>query len=447
LKVVATLRTTADRAAQPATPAPRRRLRGLGLAALVLLLAPASGCGNLYGTFLPAGWGPPQKAKDAPPGAVDGLMLSGGAPEPEVLPASGTAGAELEGGKQLVRDTKYAEAEPVFNRLAGNPKNTVQVVEESVFYWAECERLQGRYPNAAALYIKLLNAYPSGKHSRPARERLFDIANYWLDDTRVYMEACREKKEGKRWWVWPMAPLRFDKTKPTFDIEGHAVRALEQVYITEPRGPLAEKALFYLGSVKFFREDYREADHYFDQLQKFHPDGKMAAEALRYSIICKQMSTGGSEYDGRVLAEARDKLAIAQVSYPELAKDNNQFFEKQLFSITQQQADSDFKVAEFYRRIGRPGSAYFYYELVRRRYSGTAYAEKAALRMAELKQKVDQEKAQENVQAPPPQQSPQGGQPPQVGPAPQTYVPGTPLETGPVPRTLPPSLEPERRGP
>jgi TolA-binding protein len=438
---VATLRTTADRAAQTASPDPLPRPRALGPAALALaLLTGASGC--MVGDWFSKG-SDARTAKAAPQGAVEGMVLRGGEPEREILPAAGSAGAELEGAKRLYRDTKYAEAEPIFGKLAGNPKNIVQVVEEALFYQADCARLQGRYPYAAELYKKLLDAYPSGKHAQRCRERLFDIANYWLDDTRAYMEACREKKEGKRWWVWPIAPIHFDKTKPTFDIEGHAVRMLEQVFITDSKGPLAEKALFYLGSVMFFRENYRDADHYFEQLRVNHPDGKLAPEALRYSIICKQMIPGGSEYDGRVLAQARDSLAIAQVSYPELARDNNEFFQRQLFSITQQQADSDFKVAEFYQRIGRPGSAYFYYELVRRRYSGTAYAEKAAQRMAELKQRVDQEKAQEKVPTAPPQ----GGGLPEAGPPPRTYTPGSPLETGPAPRVLPPSLEPDRRGP
>src|SRR5262249_35785663 len=158
---------------------------------------------------------------------------------------------------------------------------------------AECERLRGHYTDAAELYNKLLGSYPMGKHAQQAREHLFNIANYWLDDTRAYMEACRQKKEGKRWWISPLMPLHWDNTHPVFDTEGHAVRMLEQVYITDPTGPLAEKALFYLGSVKFFREDYRDADHYFNQLVEHHPNGKLAPEALRYSIICKQMSTGG----------------------------------------------------------------------------------------------------------------------------------------------------------
>jgi hypothetical protein len=54
-------------------------------------------------------------------------------------------------------------------------------------------------------------------------------------------------------------------------------------------------------------------------------------------------------------------------------------------SLETPQAERDFKVAEFYRRTGHPGSACFYYELVSRRYPGTAYADLALQRKLEIK--------------------------------------------------------------
>ncbi len=441
-------RTTADRAAHQSRPG----TRALGMAALAfLVLTSASGCAT-GGWFSNLSFPPWNKSADTPSSPIERVSLRGEA-GPDNAPAD-PAVAELESAKKLYYDGEYAKAEPLLEKLAGNSKNTPQIVEEALYYQADCERLRGRYTTAAELYNKLLGSYgTSGKHADQAREHLFNIANYWLDDTRAYMEACREKKEGKRWWVWPMQPIHFDKTKPFFDVEGHAVRMLEQVYMTDPKGKVAEKALFYLGSVKFFREDYRDADHYFSQLVELHPDSKLAPEALRYTIICKQMSTGGSEYDGRMLGQAIEKIHIAQVSYPELARDRSDFLTRQLYSITQQQADSDFKVAEFYRRIGRPGSAYFYYELVRRRYQGTEYAKKATERMAELKQRVDQERAKEQAREQANAKGP-SGQPGSAAleapPVPRTYTPGSPLmplDNGPAPQTLPPGLLNDRRGP
>jgi RNA polymerase sigma factor (sigma-70 family) len=51
------------------------------------------------------------------------------------------------------------------------------------------------------------------------------------------------------------------------------------------------------------------------------------------------------------------------------------------------QAEKDWQTAEFYRRTGRLGSAYFSYELVRRRYPGTVFAEMAGERLRESREK------------------------------------------------------------
>ena len=46
-------------------------------------------------------------------------------------------------------------------------------------------------------------------------------------------------------------------------------------------------------------------------------------------------------------------------------------------AIRMQQAEKDFKVAEYWEQTNHPGSAYFSYEIVRRRYPGTKYEEEA----------------------------------------------------------------------
>jgi hypothetical protein len=56
-----------------------------------------------------------------------------------------------------------------------------------------------------------------------------------------------------------------------------------------------------------------------------------------------------------------------------------------MVGITMQQAEKDFKMGEFYERTGHPASAYFYYEIVRRRYPGTPYHARATERMNELR--------------------------------------------------------------
>jgi outer membrane protein assembly factor BamD (BamD/ComL family) len=206
------------------------------------------------------------------------------------------------------------------------------------------------------------------------------------------MRQAKEVKEGKRWFTAPNF-VHVDKRKPLLDEEGRALEALEQVRYNDISGPLADKALFLLGSVHFFNENYREADYHFTQLVEQHPNSDFAARATELAIISKHMCTGGSDYDGRKVAEARELVHRAQMSYPELTRseEKREFLERQLVGITLQQAEKDYKAAEFYRRTGKPCPAYFMYEVVRRRYPGTRYADMATERMLELKSKVDKE--------------------------------------------------------
>ncbi len=358
-------------------------------------------------------------------------MLRGDRLEPEKPPAQGTAEADLAGAHELYRRGDLDQAARLFRKIADNTKNSVQVAEEARFFEAECYRRHKRYPKARDTYSKMLNDFPSGAYREQAVHYLYLIAEYWLDDTREEMRQAREMREGKRWIVWPHF-FHWDKSKPWADEEGWAMETLEQVRYNDMLGPLADKALFLAGGVKFFNEDYKEADQYFTQLVEMHKDSPLAPQAIELAIISKHMSTGGADYDGRKCAEARQLVDKALNNYAELRAKKTEFLTRQLAGITLQQAEKDYKIAEFYRRTGHPGAAYFYYEIVRRRYPGpgTKYYDLATARMLELRAKLEKEQGQA-VPSPSP---------------PQNLVPGAPLQNKPAPAPRPLPGLPETAG-
>jgi outer membrane protein assembly factor BamD (BamD/ComL family) len=327
-----------------------------------------------------------------PPGPADSLVLQGDRLEPETIGVEGTAKGDLAGAHELFRRGDYDKAEKVFHKIAENTKHSDLAAEEARYYEAECLRLQSRFPKAADTYNKLLMTFPSGAHREQAMKRMFDIANYWLHDTDEEMKA---KQEGKHWFVLPTSFVHFEKAKPFLDEEGRAIEILDSVKINDMTGPLADKALWLAGTIKFFREDYVDADHYFSQLVEMHPNSPLTPKAVELAIISKNLSTGGPDYDCRKTAEARKMVHEAIAKYPELAKEKEEFLQRQLVGINMQQAEKDFRVAEFYRRTKHPGSAYFYYEIVRRRYPGTPLADKAAERMKELEAQHEKDEAKE----------------------------------------------------
>jgi TolA-binding protein len=371
-----------------------------------LFLYAGAGCqnSNIYTYFddLKQKW----NKTPAPPAPVDNFVMRGGGLEKDDI-AAGTAHAELEGAKTLYAQGKYAEAERFFHRVAGNSKNPVLVQEEALFFEGDCQYCQKRYPKAEGTFKKLLKEFRfNGRFHDQATRRLFDIADYWLEDTRKAMKRDEERRVSQASWVvnagsdtvdaltWFPSLFHFEKEKPFLDVQGHALEALEEVRLNDVSGPLGEKALMYIGTVKFYNKDFKDADYYYSQVYENFPNGKYAATALKHSIICKQMMTGGSVYDLRSLDVARKAIQELAKSYPEL---DEEFLRRQLVSISQQHADKDWHIAEFYRRTSHPGSAYFYYELIKRRYPGTSYSEKAIKRMDEMRAQLDRQKAKNGI--------------------------------------------------
>lgn len=413
---------------------PASLLRRFGCALAITAGVAPAGCKS----------GPPP----APPAPAESLVLHSDSIEPvRYSKLDAEARKQLAGAHELFRQQDYEKAEKIFKNIADNKHNSEQLAEEARFYQAECMYRQKKYPGAADLYAKLLIDFPSGAHREPSMKRMFDIANYWLDDTREDMRREREAREGKKVpFEWPTV-MHFEDTKPLVDERGRAVEKLEQVVYNDPQGPLADEALFLAGSVKFYEKNYREADEYFSQLVQFHPNSRYAPKATELAIVAKYMSTGGPDYDGRKAAESRNLIFKAQDQYPELAAKKSDFLARQLASVTLVQAEKDFSIAEFYKRTGHPGAAYFYYDIVRRRYPATPLAPKATAALHELEEEQDKKRAKDKVklvsapanpQTPPPPPKPALSPPPnqpEMAPPPRPF----PTPTNNVPPLQPPS--------
>lgn len=359
----------------------RRSRQGLGLILGPLLLL-ASGC---LPSSLTSWFRKDSSAQHAVMGADEDTSPS-------------KVNGELAAAHELFRKEDYAAAARAFARIADNKENSAAVAEEALFYQAECERLRERLVAAEPIYKKLLHDFPSGAYKQQACQRLYDIAVFWLKDTDEELGKYAEKLEGKRSFVMP-ASLRvnLDKRKPTFDAEGRAIQALEVVHYSDMTGPLADKALFLAGFVKFYREDYKEADHYFTALLQFHKDSELAPRAIEMAIRSKTLASGGAEYDGRRVAEARQLIDTALSAYPELAQseEGRQKMTEHLYEVTAVQAEKDLRRAEFYERTNHPGSAYFVYQRIKQRYPQTKFEKIADERLARLQPLIEQEQARQ----------------------------------------------------
>lgn len=308
--------------------------------------------------------------------------------------------ADMAAAEELYLQEQWSKAESLFEKVADDTSNPPLHAEKARFFEAECLRLQGDYVDAMSTFNRLLIDFQYGVYREQAVGRMYEIANYWLDDTRTQLEAEQEVADGKRWFV-PFNYIHFEKSKPTFDQEGHALKMLETVYFNDPTGPYADKALFAAGYVQFRRGNFREADQLLSQLIENSDRGGRKSEyrdrAYELAILAKNNSAGGPHYDGRKASESLKLINQARMTSPELATQRGDFLDNQMKMVRYMQAEKDYDIAEFYRRTGHPASAWFYYELVRRRYSGSEFSEKAVARMKEINTDLAEQKQQPEI--------------------------------------------------
>jgi outer membrane protein assembly factor BamD (BamD/ComL family) len=274
----------------------------------------------------------------------------------------------------------YAKAQTGFKNLADNQLNPADLAERARFMQAECRYKRGQYPEAVDTYHKLLMDFPTGAHRRDSCVRMYQIADEWLEDFRKELERRKDEHGVLTWrpeWKNP-----FDKKSVWIGQEGRTLEALDHVWTHDMTGPHADKALFWCGYINFIRGNFNEADHYFSTLAEMHKESKLRPQAMAYAVLAKNNSTGGAVYDGRKCAEALHLIHVAEATVPELTQDPEMArkLNRARDAIRHQQAEKDFRTAEYYERTGHPGSAVFCYELVRRRYAGTRYSDTATER-------------------------------------------------------------------
>ena len=310
------------------------------------------------------------------------------------MPGSPVQHEGLTKAEDAYRSDRFDHAEKLFEDIADDTKNRPEVAERARFYQAESLRRQGHYPKAIDTYNKLLQDFPAGLYREQACGQMYVIAGEWLQPIRdeITEKAKPEKERKAKSWTDGIVLANFDRKLPTWDAEGRALTTLEKVYFADPTGPYADKALFMLGRVNYERNNFKESARYFQQLAEVHGRSPLRDEALKLAIIAKSNSTGGPQYDAREMAEAMRLINGAKATSPTLSREQDgKFLDQQALMVRYQQAQKDFETAEMYRRMGRPGGAWFYYELVLRRYPGIQpFASQAAARQAELKGELEE---------------------------------------------------------
>ncbi len=290
--------------------------------------------------------------------------------------------------RKLFDEQKYPEALKRYKAIAKKyPESSVG--EEAWFRIGECHFAMREFPAAQDAYDKLFVDYPSTKYVADASRRLFTIARTWLEITdpagqsQIKTVSQENEIEGPEpvsssrdpRVKYGLIPNFLDKTRPVFDTKGRARNALKSIWLNDPTGPLADDALMLTASYYMRRDNYIEADRYFEILREEYPDSPHLEDAFVLGSHVKQLSYRGPFYDGTSLVSASNLKERTLQLFPN-SKDRQQI-RKDLQRLHLLEAQRAWSRVDFYRRKDNPRAVAIKCMQVITDFPETQYAEMA----------------------------------------------------------------------
>lgn len=238
--------------------------------------------------------------------------------------------------------------------------------EEAQFYLAESYYAKGEYGKAQDGYDQLFEDYPSTRYIEPATRRLFAIARDWLEIVdpvaknqirqvsaeKVIEDNAPAKKSLDPTIRVPILPNFHAKSRPWFDTQGNALKCLKSIWMNDPTGPLADDALMLTATYYQRKQNFVEADRYFEILRDEYPDSPHIEDAFVLGAHVKQMSYQGPYYEGRDLAGAQKLKEQSLHLFP--ASHERPQLREDLQKIYLQQAERAWYEVEYYQKKRRP---------------------------------------------------------------------------------------------
>lgn len=295
---------------------------------------------------------------------------------------------EVEAGRLAYDRGEYDQSIKLCKKAAKKFKES-SLGEEAQFYLAESYYAKGEFGKAQDGYDQLFEDYPSTRYIEPATRRLFAIARNWLEivdpvaknqirqvsGEKVIEDNSPVKKSNDPTVRVPILPNFHNKSRPWFDTQGNALKALKSIWMNDPTGPLADDALMLTATYYQRKQNFVEADRYFEILRDEYPDSPHLEDAFVLGAHVKQMSYQGPYYEGRDLVGAQKlkeqslHLFPASLERPQLRED--------LQKIYLQQAERAWYEVEYYQKKRRPRAVAIACIQLINEYPDTSYAKDA----------------------------------------------------------------------
>ena len=271
----------------------------------------------------------------------------------------------------------FMEAAAVF-RSATEAAPRTALEQDALFMQAESEFFAEDYRSATETYQTLQKNFPRNRHIDRVAARLFSISDYWIK---------RVVSENDSWMNFDFT----DDKRPVYDMNGHAIRVLDQIRFDDPTGRLADDATMRAASEYLRQEKYVEADEFLTDIRETFPDSEHLFLAHMLGIQCKLELYAGPAYSGLVLEDAEKLVQQTRERFPDKMQDqaNSESLAKAAAEIAYHRAGRYAYRAKYRERQQKYGAARVYYNLLLQQYPDTPQAETARDRLAAIEKYPD----------------------------------------------------------
>ncbi len=281
-------------------------------------------------------------------------------------------------GETLFRQAHYKEAAAkytvAYERWPDSP-----LEEDALMKAAESHFFCDQYPKADDTYALLVKKYPNSQYLDRISHRRFNVAKYWQELHNAHPH-------------WPVTPILTDKTRPVFDVEGHALRVYERVRLDDPTGPLADDSIMTTAISHFQKRQYEDADYYFTLLRTEYPKSEHQYKAHVLGLQAKLLKYQGPDYEGKPLEEARELVQQILTQFPNESGPERERIVQTQAEIRAQLALRDFQRGEYYQKGQYYGASRMYYAKIIKEYPETKLAKESLARIEAVRGQPDDPK-------------------------------------------------------
>lgn len=280
------------------------------------------------------------------------------------------ARAYYQQGMELYQQRRYEEAAARFKKAARHWQRTI-LEEDALFLAGESYFFADRYAQAEDCYQELLKKYEFTRHLDTVSKRQFAIGRYW------------EQVELSRPSFLGIVQVG-DKTRPTFDTWGRAIKAYQNVRLHDPTGPLADDAIMATANAYFVKQRYEDAAYHYDLLRKDYPQSEHVVNAAFLAVKSHQLTYQGPLYDGTPLEKAEQAADEILAVYNARLGDERDEVIRAKNRITEEKALRYFAIGQYYDNRKYYGAARYYYRATIREFPHTKAAVMAAERIRQI---------------------------------------------------------------